>query len=359
MAHLKVLARVAAATLVTATSAFAGTGSFTTTVTPLTTNVTYSAAAAGKTPPLNTVVGYTVSIVSDPSNTNNTNHITFVGTTTVTDATEAAEFSSADGATCATIANPAGSPANARTISCDIGTLRAGQPYPTFAVFFKAPIADPAGPPTPDNVHFSGATKIAEGSPTPFNSTFPWTAGDVLLGTANPVLVKSAVPKAGGTFFTGVGGVPTGADEHQFATTVGIPAASTYTTATIAISPSGDPNCSNFVTCYQSDLTITIPGTTPIPATFSPYLTIVLRQDASTIKSGTKITSVVLVYIADNKQTVIGPCASPTTPRTDGIPCIAKQTYYKSKTVPGWTPDLDGDFEWILLNIRNGAYRVL
>ena len=350
MAHLKALTLVAAATLVTASSAFAGAGTFTTTVTPLTANVTYSSAAAGKAPPLNTVVGYTVSVSSDPTNTNNTNHIAFIGTTTVTDATEAAEFSSADGATCSTIANPAGSPVNARTISCDIGTLRAGQAYPTFAVFSKAPIADPAGPPTPDNVHFSGVTNIAEGSPTPFNSTFPWTAGDVLLGTANPVLVKSAVPKAGGSLFTGVGGVPTGA--NQFATTVGIPAASTYTTATIAISPSGDPNCSNFVTCYQSDLTI--------PGTFSPYLSIVLRQDASSIKSGTKITSVVLVYIAaDSTQTIIGQCASPTTPRTDGIPCIAKQTYYKNKTVPGWTVDLDGDFDWILLNIRNGAYKVL
>ena len=350
MTHLRALALVASAGLVTATSVFAGTGTFTTTVTPLTTNVTYSAPASSKAPALNTVVGYTVSIASDPSNTNNTNHIVFTGTTTVTDTTEAAEFSSADGPTCSTTANPAGSPTNARTISCDIGSLRAGQAYPTFAVFFKAPIADPAGPPTPDNVHFSGVTNIAEGSPTPFNSTFAWTAGDVLLGTANPVLVKSAVPKAGGTLFTGVGGVPTGA--NQFATTVGIPAALTYTTATIAISPSGDPNCSNFVTCYQSDLTI--------PGTFSSYLTIVLRQDASTIKSGTKITSVVLVYIAaDNTRTVIGQCASPTTPRTDNIPCIAKQTYYKNKTVPGWTADLDGDFEWTLINLKNGAYRVL
>ena len=350
MAHLKAFVVFASATFGVATSVFAGAGTFTTTVTPLTTNVTYSAPAAGGAPPLNTIVGYTVSVASDPSNTNNTNHIVFIGTTTVTDATEAAEFNSADGATCSTIANPAGSPANARTISCDIGTLRAGQAYPTFAVFFKAPVADPAGPPATDNVHFSGATNIAEGSPTPFNSTFPWAAGDVLLGTANPVLVKSAVPKAGGTLFTGVGGVPTGA--NQFATTVGIPAAPTYTTATIAISPAGDPNCSNFVTCYQSNLAI--------PGTFSPYLTIVLRQDASTIKSGTKITSVVLVYIAaDNTQTIIGLCASPTTPRTDGIPCIANQTYYKNKSVPGWTADLNGDFEWTLINLKNGIYKVL
>ncbi|HKX41702.1 MAG TPA: hypothetical protein VJO99_11125, partial [Burkholderiaceae bacterium] len=111
MAHLKALAlvAVAVAALGTGTSAFAGTGTFTTTVTPLTTNVTYSTPAAGKVPPLNTVVGYTVAIASDPTNTNNTNHIVFIGTTTVTDAAEAAEFGSADGATCSTIANPAGS----------------------------------------------------------------------------------------------------------------------------------------------------------------------------------------------------------------------------------------------------------
>ena len=350
MVNLKALVVVAAATLGTATSVFAGAGTFTTTVVPLSTTVTYSSPAAGGAPALNTIVGYTVAVASDASNTNNTNHIVFIGTTIVDEPTEVAAFSSADGATCSPIASPAGSPANARTISCDIGTLRAGQAYPTFAVFFSAPVKA-VSPPNPDNVHFSGSTNIAEGSPTPFNSNFPWTAANVLLGTANPVLVKSAVPKTGGTLFTGIGGVTGGG--NPFATTVVMQAIAHYTTAEISISPSGDVNCTNFTTCYQS--VITIPDTT-----FSPYLQIVLRQDGSTFKSGTKIESVVLKYTADDNTTHdIGPCADQTTPRTDGIPCLAKRTYYKNKSVPGWTADLNGDFEWILLNIKNGGYTVL
>jgi hypothetical protein len=354
MAHLKVFALVAAAALGAASSAIAGSGTLNTTVTVLTPNVTYSSPATGKTAALTTYVGYVVSVSNDPSNTNTINNIVFTGTTTVTDSNEAAEFVTSDGATCSTTTNPPGSPANARTISCPLGQLAAGQAYPPFAVFFKAPVADPAGPPTPDNVQFSGISYFAEGAngpnSKPVNSTTTWSASSVLLGTSNPVLVKSAVPKFGGTLFTGAGGVPS--LTNQFATTVGIPAAPTYTTAVVSISASGDPNCSDFLTCYQSQLTI--------PGTFSPYLSIVLRQDASSIKTGTKIESVTIVYTADdNTQTVVGLCASPTTPRTDGIPCIAQRVYYKNKSVPGWTTDLNGDFEWTLINIHNGGYKVL
>jgi hypothetical protein len=337
--------------------AFAGAGIVHTTVTTVSTNVTYSSLATSKTPALNARVGYLVDISSDATNTNTINNVVFTATTTVTDLNEVAEFSSSDGATCSPAANPAGSPANARTISCTIGQLRAGQIYPTFAVFFKAPVADPAGPPTPDNLHLSGITFYAEGTggltSPPQNSTVAWTPpADVTLGTPNPTLVKSVVEKSGATLFTG-SGVSTPA--NQFATTVVIPPEASFTTATIEVKAPivADPNCTNFTVCYETDLTI--------PGTFdNPYLTIVLRQDASTIKAGTKIQSVVLIYIAaDNTQTIIGQCSSPTTPRTDGIPCIAKQTYYKNKTVPGWTTDLDGDFEWTLINLKNGGYKVI
>ena len=329
------------------TAAFAGAGLVTTVVTPLSTNVTYSDSSNA----LVTYIGYTVAVANDPTNTNTINNVRFTATATATDGAEKPTYFAADGATCTTTS------ADQTSISCAIGQLRAGQAFPTFAVFFKAPakitngIADGAGQ---DTVAFSGLTYYAEGTggvqSPPQNSTVSWTASnDVTLGTTNPTLVRSVVPKNSSLLiFTGNGAVTTGA--NPFATSVNVPAAPTYTTADIALSPIVDPNCSNFVACYLSQITI--------PGTFTPYLTIVLRMDAANIKKGTRIESVVIYY----EGVPVGDCASPTTPfggTAAGTPCVAKRTYYKNKGVPGWTADLDGDFEWQILNLKNGGYKVL
>jgi len=331
--------------------AFAAAGSLTTEVTPLTDAVTYSNAATG----LQTYVGYRVAIANGGGNT--INNILFTGTAAVTDTDEKAVFFSAEGASCTT------TNAAQTAIQCSIGRLTAGQSFPAFVVFFKAPQKDtvsplPNGDPaqcnTTDCVNFAGTTLYAEqsgGVPNskPQNSTLPWSAAGVPLGTFNPTLVKSALPKSGGKLFTGNGGVSTGQD--PFTTSVVVPPAQQFTTAVISEAPDGGVNCSNFLTCYRSSITI--------PGTFSPYLAIVLREDASNINSGTKIESVLITYIdAANVSHDVGLCASPTTPLTNGIPCIASRVYYKSNKVPGWTPNLDGDFEWTLINISNGGYIV-
>jgi hypothetical protein len=358
MGRIRSIAVFTALCLGGAAPAFAGAGEITTTVTPLTDNVTYSSLATSRTPALDTFVGYLVSVRSDASTTNTINNVVFTATTTVTEPDEAAEFSSADGITCTATAPPAGSPPNARSIRCAIGQLRAGEAYPPFAVFFKAPVADPSGPPPEDDVQFSGITYYGEGTggepqSTPDNSTDEWNAADVRLGTPNPTLIKSAVSKDGGTLFTGTG---VSTSTIPFVTSVKIPPAqASYTTATIAVNPTApagtDPDCVNFTTCYLSQLTI--------PGTFDPSLSIVLRQDASTIKPGTKIGSVIVRYFPDaGGAYVVGLCASPTTPRSDGLPCIAESIDYKNRKAPGWTPELDGDFEWRLLNRNNGGYIV-
>lgn len=356
MRHLNLSVVVAAALLAGTPAAFAGAGVITTAVAPLSDKVTYSNL---DTPALTSYVGYTVLIANAGGNT--INNVRFTGTTIVADGQEAAEFdpTATVGATCAATVNPTGSPANARSITCTVGTgqLTAGQSFPTFAVFFKAPVKDTVSP-TPlgsDSVGFSGSTYYAENdsgnNPLP-NSVVPWgPASSVQLGTFNPTLVRSAVTKNGGTFFTGKGN---GTD--VFSTSVVVPAVATYTTAKIEQS-TFVTGCTNFATCYASQLTI--------PGTFSPYLSIVLRQDSTNIKPGTKIESVLLEYVPDGTPPpsyvspfYLGLCASPTTPRGDGLPCIANRTYYKSSKVPGWTPALDGDFEWTLLNIKNGIYRI-
>ena len=330
-----------------ATPAFAGAGLLTTVVTPLSANVTYGDNANA----LVTYIGYTVTIASDPANTNTINNIQFTATASATDAAEKPTYFSADGATCTVTS------ADQTSISCAIGQLRAGEAYPTFAVFFTAPakitngVADGAGQ---DAVAFSGITYYAEGTgglqSPPQNSTASWVASNVVtLGTTNPTLVRSVVPKNSNLLiFTGNGAVTTSA--NPFATSVNVPPAATYTTADIALSSIADPNCTNFTSCYLSQITI--------PGTFSPYLTIVLRMDAANIKKGTHIESVVIYY----NSVPVGDCASPTTPFSGaaaGTPCIAKRIYYKNKGVPGWTADLDGDFEWQILNLKNGGYKVL
>lgn len=344
--------------LVAATPAVAGAGIVTTTVTALAPNVSYS---TGGTKPLVTYIGYLVTVGSDASNTNTINNVAFTGAASAIDAAEKPTFFSADGATCTT------TNADQTAISCSIGQLRAGQTFPTFAVFFKAPVRvvnGAADNPNEDAAKFSGITYYAEGTggPTspPQNSTVLWTAADVLLGTPSPVNVKSSVPKSGGNFFTG-SGVTTAAD--QFATSVTVPAAATYTaeasiaeaTFTTGLSGGLTPTtltCANFTPCYQAAVTV--------PGSFA-YLTVILRQDASTINPGVKIGSVNIWYdgsdtVADSYHGYLGMCPSPTTPLSDR-PCIAASKYYKKLQDTGGNADLLGDFEWTIITNKNGGFK--
>ncbi len=333
-----------------------GAGVITTVVTPLSSRVTYStdATASPARAALVTSVGYTVSITNRGRET--VNHIHFTGRTSVTDRNEKATFSSVDGGyECHH---------DRTSVDCEIGQLRAGQSAATFAVFFNAPVKDTVTP-IPDGVvnacavtdciAFSGTTDRGEGSDDSRSdrerSAGFWAAAPVALGTTNPDRIKSAVPKSGGTYFTGAAGVPTAAD--NFTTSIVVPAGPTYTTAEIVETPLSlpeNPNCHTFITCYKSQLTI--------PGAFSPYLTIVLRQDASNIKPGMSINSAVIFYDDEHGFRIVLDCASPTTPRIDGLPCIAKRVTYSNAEVPGWTPELDGDFEWTLINIKNGGYTI-
>jgi hypothetical protein len=337
-----------ATTLLGASGAMAAAGEVTTTVTPLSTNVTYSSPAGNNVPALTTFVGYSVTMVNGGRNT--INHVTFEGTIAVTDPQEMATFSSAEGASCAVVPPAPTAPANAVTIRCPFGKFKSGTSV-SFVLFFNSPVADTISP-TPagsDLVTFSGRAITAEGfngGKSWNNSIDPWTAGAVTLGTANPTLIRTAVPRSGGSFFTGKGGIALSTD--PIATTVALPTLATaFTTATIQEGPAAG-NCNVFVTCFGTGLTI--------PGTFTPFLTAVVRIDRANIKPYTKIGSVTILYIADDATVhVVGACANATTPRADGIPCVASSKHYKNKYVPGWTPALDGDFEFTFISIGNGV----
>lgn len=329
----------------------AGAGVLTTEVTPLSAEVTYSSLASTSParPALDTYAGFLVRIVNGGGNT--INNIRFVGASTVTDAQEKALFASVDGATACQIG------ADQTSLSCDLGQLKSGEAAPSFVVFFKSPVKDTLSP-TPDGqagncdstdcLNFSGITYYAEGTgglenSTPQNSTQAWSAS-VTLGTFNPTRVKSAVQKLGGRLFTGSGGLSVDAD--RFATTVVVPPGTLATTAEIA--EVSEPVCSVLTQCFSSVITI--------PGSFSPYLTIILRVDAAAIPKNVKIDSVTVQYEGGD----VGLCASPTTPRSDGLPCIAARRAYPGNSRQGasFPVELENDFEWTLINTRNGSYKI-
>lgn len=255
--------------------------------------------------------------------------------------------------------------ANALTLTCDFGT---GVILPkttlTIPVIVKVPQYTsgytPAAAGADDFVKFEYTALFREGKST---TGSPTSDGVLTSMTKTPVAalsessVKSLVISNGGDFFTGKNGA-TNSTSDVFSTSVHVPTlttgAGTFTTATILEEPFS-VGCTNFKTCYGSQLTI--------PGNFDPYLTIVLRQDAANIKPGTKIETVLIDYTDDAGVLFknIGLCASyPNIPYvpTAGVPCIAKRVYYKNNKVLGWTIDLDGDFEWTLINKKNGGYKV-
>ena len=142
-----------------------------------------------------------------------------------------------------------------------------------------------------------------------------------------------------------------------FAVKVTVPPAPTFSIAELLESDvTSKINCTslgNFNRCFA--VAVTIPDIVFTPASGS-FMTFVLRADASNIKYGTKINNVLIQYDDGSSVHNVGACASPTTPRSDGIPCIAKAVHYKNKSVPGWTPALNGDFEFTLINLRNGSF---
>ena len=255
----------------------------------------------------------------------------------------------------------------ALTLTCDFGTkVIPPNTALTFPVIVKVPqyVTGYVPAATADDfVKFEYTALFREGKST---TGSPTSDGVLTSMTKTPVAalsessVKSLVISTGGDFFTGKNGA-TNSTSDVFATSVRVPilATGTFTTATILEEPFA-VGCTNFKTCYASQLTIR--------GTFDPYLMIVLRQDAGNIKPGTKIESVLIEYVPDATSplptTYVSPfypglCASPTTPREDGLPCFAKPpVYYKNSKVPGWTPALDGDFEWTLINKKNGGYKV-
>jgi hypothetical protein len=211
-----------------------------------------------------------------------------------------------------------------------------------FSLMVNTPTAE--GPPIVLNWNSS----FAEGSSTSGTANNGTAAGSNSTAlTAPGSSVSATLPATGGSLT---------ASSPSFITTATITNAGRITSVSIDQTP--DPTgslCRSFRTCYSTLQTI--------PGVFSAApLQFRLQMDASNIKRGTKIDSVDIRYTGTdiNGTTFadwpVPQCLTPTTVRPDGLPCISTRTSFRNSRVPGWTPDLDGDFVWQIISTKNGRF---
>jgi hypothetical protein len=176
--------------------------------------------------------------------------------------------------------------------------------------------------------------------------------------------LKSVVIKAGGNVHTG-SGIPKPTDVYTSAVAFQALSAD-YSLVTITESPFAAPQVPlcvggrHFNTChstllYAPDVVYALNG---------GFLTETIRVHPANFVKGAKMNTVIWEYIPTDANGVptgaatnVGLCSSPTTPRTDGIPCQTGPVLCYKKTTPGWTPELDGVCEWPFINNRNGLMR--
>lgn len=361
--------------------------------------VTYSTPASGKIPAMQTYVGF---VVGDPvkgllsnSSGNTVNDVTITFTASVTDKAELLTFYLPEvyvlpsGCTRDTV------PSYTRTVTCKVRQLKNGGGFPAFTVFFVAPQKVCQATTAPDNacggtddvpggdtISTTVTAVYAEGlsgpSPVHPNSNQERSQPNlVVLGTTNPIYVKSAVPKTGARVFTGVGAapvpVPPAVPNSQFAELLNVPPLTdAYAVVEISVETSSDADvisCMNggrFKVCPT--FRTTVASDTGVEKRFDPEnpLRFTYRIDASNLKlSASKIlNSTTILYsgkrydgiedVWTNKSVDV--CVNGAA-RTDGLPCIESSRCYK-RNETGGIADLENDCEWTLINTGNGLLKL-
>lgn len=290
------------------------------------------------------VATYTVKL-TNKSASNAINNGRLVATTSVVGGATGASatFKSASGATCTV-------DMGGTRVDCSVGSLVLNQSK-EFTLTFYSPASG-------TSIALAWDAVFDNGTP-PGGSNGDSGATSIALAAIDPTSVTSAVPpNETVSVFTGNLALPSAAD--QFTVAISVPSAnSTSTTATVVESDiTSEVNCSslrNFVRCFQSD--ISIPGVV-LSGTGTDYLTFQLRVDKSDIRNGAKIDKVVIQYTDGSLVVpIVQNCSKDgggnAMPNGDGTPCIARADDYSRKSPLGWK-----GFQWTLISIRNGGYRV-
>ena len=337
-----------------------GSGQIITEVNPLASTVTYSVNSS---PPLESYVAYTVNFKNVGTIVND---VRFTFAASATDPAETVELFNPS-----VYLPPNCEQTGVSSFKCTKSELKSGKSFfdEPLVVFFRAPVKvvnGQADAPGTDFVHVGGEITCGHGSHGRDGSnsggggsgcdSVKWSGPTVGLTAPNPDSVSTVIPQSGGQIFTGENALTSPAD--PFAVLVTVPPASTFSPAELVETDvSTNINCTslrNFHRCFG--VNVTIPDIAFEPSSGS-FMTFVLRVDASNIKHHTKIHEVLIQYTDGGNTYNVGKCASPTTPRADGIPCIAKAVQYR-RWVPGWTPELRRDFEFTLINLKNGVFEL-
>jgi hypothetical protein len=177
--------------------------------------------------------------------------------------------------------------------------------------------------------------------------------------------LKSVVIKAGGNVHTGGNGIPKASDVYTTAVAFQALSAnfSLVTITETPFLPAQQALCiggRHFGTCHSTllfapDVDYTLSG---------GFLSEIIRVHPANFVNGAKMATVIWEYVPTDANgapagsaTSVSLCSSPTTPRTDGIPCQTGPVICYKKTTPGWTLELDGVCEWKFINTRNGLMR--
>ena len=255
-------------------------------------------------------------------------------------------------------------------VGCYIGQLRgsadAAGSMASFVVIFKAPATGSTIPPaTGPTIDFNWTATFSSGNsantpPANFQN-FSGVAHTGLITTDDPSVkqtFKTSVPTLGGTFFTGIDGIPTSTDPGT--TKVQVPNRPSGDGTATVVETFSDV-CAGGFSCVTS--TITVPGT-------FDNLVLTLTRDAAYIKPGLKIENTTVYYTFDGQPfnattDVIGLCSgfgtnNPLPPDiTLAIPfprpCIAfREQFPKNYKL---IPELSGDMRWIIYGRHNGVAR--
>jgi hypothetical protein len=320
--------------------------------------VTVSASSTQQTP-----VTYVAYLVTINGSSNDENLFQLDGTVTVT-----------SGLTAAVIQGSAVNPAlpaactvapGGASLSCAFGTLLRGAVL-KFPIIVAVPQYN-AAPVANQSITLSLHATFREGNSTGASGT---SLADLNATANTPVApqsdssVQTVVVKAGGNVHTGGNGIPKTNDVYTSAVAFQ-PLTANYSLVTIneaPFSPSEAALCiggGHFKTCFS-----TLLFAPDVVYSSGGYLTEIIRVHPDNFKNGAKPETVIWEYTATDANgaptgaaTTVSLCSSPTTPRTDGIPCQAGPVVCYKKSTPGWTLELDGVCESKFINIRNGLMR--
>jgi len=314
-------------------------------------------------------VAYRILVRNPVTNPNTINQVVFTGSTYVAGY---AGFVSLDGSSpnCPVVVPPVNM--SVTSVSCQIGQLRSGDSREFFLLFQTPNVGT-----LETKIKFDGHTQFSMGgSSSSTASTYDKDLDPVYIDLTTSVpdgpngynkKVKTVLSTDGGTFFTGIGGTVN--PNNQWSAKVAIPATSVVTNNEIHLLPDDLPptsfTCAPGYYCYGLSSHISILDASQVdvklvldPDQTNSYLTITLRQDASSLALKNPFPAIGDIKIFYNAAptldiadvgTVVLDC-SPALP-TAGHPCIfGRDASNLSKNKKS------GYYEWTIHAKDNGKY---